>query len=104
LHRLSSALARRVLLHFAGLSHRKELPHLVVFLHAKDHHMALLEAQKRGIPTMGIVDSDADASLLIYPIPANDDSLASQHFFLSRFFQALREGQQRKRASSQTSP
>ena len=36
---------------------------------------AVREAQKLGVPIVGIVDTNADPTLIDYPIPANDDAI-----------------------------
>lgn len=36
---------------------------------------AVKEAKKLGVPVVGIVDTNADPSLVNYPIPANDDAI-----------------------------
>ncbi|WBW70924.1 mitochondrial ribosomal protein subunit S2 [Schizosaccharomyces osmophilus] len=51
------------------------IPDLIVVLNPLENRGACLEAQKASIPTIGIIDSDADPKMVTYPVPANDDSL-----------------------------
>jgi small subunit ribosomal protein S2 len=49
-------------------------PDLVVCLNPLENYIALRECGIEGIPTIGIIDTDADPTWVTYPIPANDDS------------------------------
>ena len=50
-------------------------PDLVVCLNPLENWVMLHECALNGIPTMGIIDTDANPTWVTYPIPANDDSL-----------------------------
>ena len=50
-------------------------PALVVCLNPLENWVMLHECALNGIPTMGIIDTDANPTWVTYPIPANDDSL-----------------------------
>ncbi|KAL4949766.1 ribosomal protein S2, flavodoxin-like domain-containing protein [Aspergillus filifer] len=52
-------------------------PDLVICLNPLENEPLLHECGLNNIPTIGIIDTDADASRVTYPIPANDDSLRS---------------------------
>lgn len=52
-------------------------PDLLVVLNTKENKIALNEAMKLRVPTIGIVDTNCDPTSVTYPIPANDDSLRS---------------------------
>lgn len=57
-----------------ALSERPVLkPDLVVCLNPLENYVLLQECGLNGIPTIGIIDTDADPSWVTYPIPANDD-------------------------------
>ena len=49
-------------------------PDLVVVLNPLENWVCLHECGLVGVPTVGIVDTDADPTWVTYPIPANDDS------------------------------
>lgn len=49
-------------------------PDLVVCLNPLENYVCLRECAQNHIPTIGIIDTDADATWVTYPIPANDDS------------------------------
>jgi small subunit ribosomal protein S2 len=53
--------------------HRSLKPDLVVCLNPIENYVLLHECGLHNIPTIGIVDTDADPTWVTYPIPANDD-------------------------------
>jgi small subunit ribosomal protein S2 len=53
--------------------YRSLKPDLVVCLNPLENYVLLRECGHHNIPTIGIVDTDADPTWVTYPIPANDD-------------------------------
>jgi small subunit ribosomal protein S2 len=53
---------------------------------------ALKEARKLGIPVVAIVDTNADPSLVTYPIPANDDAIKTIQLIADHVKQAIEQG------------
>lgn len=49
-------------------------PDLIVILNPENASVAIKEANQARIPTIGIVDTNVDPSLVTYPIPANSNS------------------------------
>lgn len=52
-------------------------PDLIVILNPTENRVLLAEAMQTRVPTIGIIDTDSESSLVSYPIPANDDSIRS---------------------------
>lgn len=50
------------------------------------------------IPTIGIVDSNADPTYITYPIPGNDDSISSVQYFMDCFVKAVKMGKEARRS------
>ncbi|THW45219.1 hypothetical protein D6D21_04511 [Aureobasidium pullulans] len=50
-------------------------PDLVVCLNPMENYVLLHECGLNNIPTIGVIDTDANPTWVTYPIPANDDSL-----------------------------
>ncbi|MBN3299844.1 RT02 protein, partial [Amia calva] len=65
------------------------LPDLIVFLSTPNNifqqHVAVRDAAKMNVPTVGIVDSNCNPSLITYPVPGNDDSAAAQELYCKLF-------------------
>lgn len=60
-----------------------------------DSHLeatAIKEALSVGIPTVAIVDTNADPALVDYPIPANDDAVGSLELIVGYILDAWKEG------------
>ena len=55
-------------------------------------HIAVKEAKKLGIPTVGVVDTNCDPSGLTYVIPGNDDAIRSVGLFSKLIADSCLEG------------
>jgi len=53
---------------------------------------AIKEARKLGIPIVAIVDTNADPTMIDYPIPANDDAIKSLQQIVDYVVQAIEAG------------
>lgn len=73
-------------------------PDLVVCLNPGDNEALLHECALNTIPTIGVLDTDFDATRLTYQIPANDDSLRSTALIACVLGRAGEEGQRRRLA------
>lgn len=60
---------------FSGIKDMSRLPGLVFILDTKREHIAVRECQRLGIPSIGIVDTNADPEEVTYPVPGNDDAV-----------------------------
>lgn len=57
---------------------------------------AVKEANRMGIPIVAIVDSNADPTLITYPIPANDDAIKAIALITGYVRQAIETGQAKR--------
>ncbi|KAK0101719.1 37S ribosomal protein, mitochondrial [Cadophora gregata] len=55
-------------------------PDLVVCLNPLENYILLHECGLNNIPTIGVIDTDADPTWVTYPIPANDDRFVALFF------------------------
>ncbi|KAI9852559.1 MAG: 37S ribosomal protein, mitochondrial [Thelocarpon superellum] len=76
-------------------------PDLVVCLNPLENYVLLRECGQNNIPTIGIIDTDADPTWVTYPIPANDDSLRSVQVIAGILGKAGQEGQQKRRRAAE---
>ncbi len=77
-------------------------PDLVVCLNPLENHVCLHECGLHNVPTIGVIDTDADASWVTYPIPANDDSIRSITLIAGVLGHAGSEGQRQRMESAKS--
>lgn len=77
-------------------------PDLVVCFNPGDNEPLLHECALNTIPTIGVLDTDADATKLTYQIPANDDSLRATTLIACVLGRAGEEGQRRRLAHARS--
>lgn len=58
-----------------GMRDMTQLPGALFIIDPRREHLAVLEAQRLGIPTIAMVDSNSDPTPITYPLPANDDAI-----------------------------
>jgi len=66
-----------------GLKNLSKLPDILILLSPSDDYVALEEANKVGIATVAITDTNVNPELITYPIPANDDAPKAVWLILS---------------------
>jgi small subunit ribosomal protein S2 len=76
-----------------GIQTMERLPAAVVIVDTKKEHIAVVEANKLGIPVVAIVDTNCDPDEVDYVIPGNDDAIRSITLVTSVLAEAIREGQ-----------
>lgn len=73
-------------------SSTKIIPDLVVLLNPLANMTAIYECAKEHVPTIGIIDSNVDPRIVMYPIPANDESTRTAELVAGVLSIAGREG------------
>lgn len=68
------------------------LPSALFIVDVMKEHIAVLEAQRLGIPVFGIVDTNSNPINIDFVIPANDDATKSVDIILSAMVAAIQEG------------
>jgi small subunit ribosomal protein S2 len=79
---------------FGGIRNLRALPGLVFIADAKTEQIAIAEAKRLNIPTVAIVDTNTDPTLVDFPIPANDDAIKSVRLIASTIANAVISGGQ----------
>ncbi len=77
---------------YGGIKDLSGKPGLVIVVDTLVDKNAIAEAHTLGIPVVGVVDSNANPSIVEYPIPGNDDALRGIELLLDYFTQAVAEG------------
>ncbi|RMD91635.1 MAG: 30S ribosomal protein S2, partial [Calditrichaeota bacterium] len=60
-----------------GIRDMNRLPGALFIVDTKKENIAVAEARRLGIPIIGMVDTNADPTIIDYPIPCNDDAFKS---------------------------
>lgn len=76
-------------------------PDLIICLNPLENEVCLHECGLHNVPTIGIIDTDADPSWVTYPIPANDDSLRCVMLIAGVLGRAGEEGQRMRLAEAE---
>ena len=75
----------------SGIKDLTGLPGLIILVDPHTEHIAVKEAKKLGIPTVGIVDTNSDPDDVDVCIPANDDAIGSVKLIISALTDAILE-------------
>lgn len=81
---------------YQGTAAMKQLPQALVVIDSHHEDVAVHEAMKMGIPSVGITDTNADPTIIDYPIPGNDDAAGSLTLLTGYLFDAWIEGKKHK--------
>ncbi|MEO6038431.1 MAG: 30S ribosomal protein S2 [Saprospiraceae bacterium] len=84
--------------HFGGIANLNRLPSAVFIVDIHHEHLALAEAKKLGVKTLGMVDTNSDPTLVDYAIPSNDDASKAISFITNYLVEAIREGLEERKA------
>ncbi|KAF7660284.1 hypothetical protein LDENG_00284450 [Lucifuga dentata] len=77
------------------------LPDLIIFLSTLNNvfqqHVGIRDAAKMNIPTVGVVDSNCNPSLVTYPVPGNDDTLVAMELYCRLFKMTINRAKDKRR-------
>jgi len=77
---------------YGGIKEMNSRPGAVFIVDIIDSANAVREARKLGLKIVAVVDSNADPTLVDYPIPANDDAIKAIQLICSYVQQAIEAG------------
>lgn len=80
--------------YLGGIKDMTELPGALFVVDPRKERIAIKEAQKLGIPVVGIVDTNCDPDELDFPIPGNDDAIRAVKLIAGAMSQAIIEAKQ----------
>jgi small subunit ribosomal protein S2 len=75
-----------------GIREMNRMPDALIVVDPKREHIAVKEAQRVGIATVALIDTDSDPDTVDLPIPGNDDSIRSIELMLAKLADSILEG------------
>ncbi|MEM4326393.1 MAG: 30S ribosomal protein S2 [Candidatus Pacearchaeota archaeon] len=75
-----------------GVADMTHLPAALFIIDVKKEHIAVSEAQKLNIPTIGLVDTNSNPNVVSFPIPGNDDATKSIAIITDAIVNAILDG------------
>jgi small subunit ribosomal protein S2 len=72
-----------------GIRTMDKLPDALVVIDTTREQIAVAEARRLNIPTVAIVDTNADPDLIDYPIAGNDDAIRAIRIVLQKLVDAI---------------
>jgi len=85
---------RKIQRNLDGLRTMDRHPGVLLVVDPKREKIAILEANKLGIPVVALMDSDSDPDRISIPIPGNDDAIKSIQLVCRRLVAAISEGKE----------
>jgi len=95
---------RKIKNNLEGIRKLTRLPGAIVVVDAKKEYLALREAKKLGIATVGLLDTDSDPDTVDVAIPANDDSIRAVELILNELADAIAVGKTMVSARREAAP
>ncbi|ODQ64499.1 hypothetical protein NADFUDRAFT_47178 [Nadsonia fulvescens var. elongata DSM 6958] len=80
----------------SGLNAQRVKPDLVVILNPIENQVAVSECLRGDVPTIALIDTDSEPSMVTYPIPANDDSIRTTDVIVGILSRAAQQGKKRR--------
>lgn len=77
---------------YGGTADMTKTPDALFIIDTHNEHVAVAEALRMGVPTVGITDTNSNPLIINYPIPANDDAVGSLKLIINYIFDAYIEG------------
>lgn len=81
-----------------SISDMTRLPGALFIVDINKEHIAVAEADKLGIPTFAIVDTNSDPQSVDYAIPANDDATKSIEIMVNKVTEYVKQGLAERKA------
>jgi small subunit ribosomal protein S2 len=82
----------KLLASLGGIKGMRKLPDAIFVIDPKKEEIAIKEANKLGIPVVGVVDTNCDPDMIDYKIPGNDDAIRAIRLFCAAIAEAVIEG------------
>lgn len=79
---------------YGGVENLEKMPDAVFVIDVRREENACREAVRKGVPVVAICDTNADLSVVDYPIPGNDDAIKAIKIVTAAIADAYLEGRQ----------
>ena len=83
---------RKIYRNLNGLRSMNRIPECLVIVDPTKEKNAIQEAQRLGITTVALIDTDSDPESVDLPIPGNDDGIRSIELILEQLADAISKG------------
>lgn len=93
---------RKIKSNLEGIRKMTRLPGVVVVVDVRKEHLALAEAKKLKIPTIGLIDTNSNPDAVDVAIPANDDSIRAITLILGELADGVAIGKTMVSARTET--
>ncbi|MBI4309774.1 MAG: 30S ribosomal protein S2 [Candidatus Omnitrophica bacterium] len=82
----------RLLRDLGGIRDMPVVPQAMFIVDTKKEEIAVAEANRLGIPVVGLIDTNSNPDVIQYPVPGNDDAVKSIKFIASLIADSIIEG------------
>lgn len=82
---------------FLGIKTMERVPAVIFIVDTLKEKIAVSEANKLGIPIVGVVDTNSDPDPVTHPVPGNDDAIRSIQLLTNAVAGAVKEGSAKAR-------
>jgi small subunit ribosomal protein S2 len=89
----------RIRRNLEGIRNLDRLPGALLVVDVRKEYIAVKEANRLGIPIVGILDTDCDPTEVDIPIPGNDDAMRSVQLLVTKLVDAVVEGRANQRGT-----
>jgi small subunit ribosomal protein S2 len=82
---------RKMKSNLEGIRRMNQIPGAIIAVDVRKETLALREARKMGVATIGIIDTDSDPDIIDIAIPANDDSVKAIELIIGQLVASVAE-------------
>ncbi len=91
----------RLLRDLGGIRNMPNVPTAMIVVDTKKEEIGVAEANRLGIPVVGLIDTNCNPDVIDYPIPGNDDAVKSIKFIVGLLVDSIIEGRKEFLAGKQ---
>ena len=90
---------QRIRRNLDGIRTLDRLPGALIVVDIRKEYIAVNEANRLGVPIVGILDTDCDPTRVDFAVPGNDDAMRSVQVLLGRLVDSIVEGKANQRGA-----